>query len=99
MVKIKQQMPLAPKPPCEKDCPDRSAVCAVNCERWSAYVKARGEYYAEKLKISKSNDFVFSCVTLKDNNAKEFLLNNRKTVLMFFIAKRQSTCWLAQKNL
>ena len=55
MVKIKQQMPLAPKPPCEKDCPDRSSVCAVNCERWSAYVKARGEYYAEKLKISKSN--------------------------------------------
>lgn len=55
MVKIKQPMPLAPKPPCEKNCPERSAACAVNCERWAAYIKKRGEYYAEKLRVSKAN--------------------------------------------
>ena len=32
-----------------------------------------------KMKISKSKDFGFSNVVLKNNNTKEFLLNNRKT--------------------
>jgi hypothetical protein len=41
------------------------------------------------MKISKSKDFGFSCVALKGNNAKVFLLNNRKTVLIFFVDERK----------
>lgn len=55
MVKIEQPMPVAPKPPCAKDCPNRAAACAVNCKAWNEYVAKRAEYYAEKLRISKAN--------------------------------------------
>jgi len=50
------------------------------------------------MEISKSKDFGFSYVALKGNNAIEFLLNNRKTVPMSFVAECQHSCWLAQKT-
>jgi hypothetical protein len=36
------------------------------------------------MKISKSKDFGFSYVAPKGNNAKEFLLNNRKNFIGLF---------------
>lgn len=34
-----------PKPPCGKDCPDRSPGCAVTCQRWLDYVAERNANY------------------------------------------------------
>lgn len=42
----------AAKQPCAKDCPQRAAGCAVSCERWSEYVKAREKQYADRADIS-----------------------------------------------
>jgi hypothetical protein len=50
------------------------------------------------MKISKSKDFGFSYVALKVNNAKEFLLHNRKTVLIFFVDEHKLTHLLSTKN-
>lgn len=35
--------------PCDRNCPDRAAVCAVSCPRWAAYVKSRDEEYKRRL--------------------------------------------------
>jgi hypothetical protein len=51
------------------------------------------------MKISKSKDFGFSYVALKGNNAKEFLLHNRKTVWLFFIAYTPAFMLASSKNL
>lgn len=35
--------------PCVKDCPDRKAGCAAECEKWKAYVAKRNEEYARNV--------------------------------------------------
>lgn len=35
--------------PCVKDCPDRRAGCAAECEKWKAYVAKRNEEYARNV--------------------------------------------------
>ena len=39
---------LGPKPPCGKDCPDRKAGCAINCEKWKAYLVERNANYEKR---------------------------------------------------
>lgn len=44
-----------PKQPCSKDCPDRKAGCAINCEKWSTYLKEREVFYEKRLIESETN--------------------------------------------
>ena len=39
-----------PEQPCVRGCPDRKAGCAVTCEKWAAYLKARNEIYEKRTK-------------------------------------------------
>ena len=44
-----------PKPPCGKNCPDRKAGCACNCEKWAAYLAERNAEYERRAKVSENN--------------------------------------------
>lgn len=48
---------LGPKPPCGKagECTDRKPGCAINCEKWAAYVAERNANYAKRLKDGENN--------------------------------------------
>lgn len=43
------------KQPCVKDCPGRKAGCAVDCEKWAAYLEKRAELYEKRLRGVDSN--------------------------------------------
>jgi hypothetical protein len=38
-----------PTPPCGRKCPDRTAGCAVSCEKWKVYVAERNANYAKRM--------------------------------------------------
>lgn len=44
-----------PKPPCGRDCPDRKAGCAIDCEKWAAYVVERNKVYAARIAENDKN--------------------------------------------
>ena len=48
---------LGPKPPCGKNCPDRKTGCAVNCEKWKAYLAERNANYEKRLEDAENNTF------------------------------------------
>lgn len=37
-----------PKPPCTKDCGERTIGCAVTCERWKKYIAERNQFYKKR---------------------------------------------------
>ena len=43
------------KPPCGKNCPDRKTGCAVNCEKWKAYLAERNANYEKRRKEAENN--------------------------------------------
>ena len=50
-----------PNPPCGRNCPDRSAGCAVVCERWLAYVEDRNRNYKARLKKKEDKGLTAAC--------------------------------------
>lgn len=44
-----------PKPPCVKDCPGRKAGCAIDCEKWAAYVVERDKTYKKRVEDMDRN--------------------------------------------
>lgn len=39
---------LGPKQPCSKDCAGRKPGCAINCEKWAAYLVEREKFYKKR---------------------------------------------------
>lgn len=48
------------KQPCARDCPDRSADCAVTCEKWKKYVVERNAEYKERQKQRELDEVAFA---------------------------------------
>lgn len=60
-MKLKAEMP---KPPCAKDCPGRGPACAVECEKWKAYVEERNRGYEQRrILLETSRPTVSACKT------------------------------------
>ena len=38
------------RPPCEKNCPERTAECRKTCERWKAYWEKKAEEYIFRIR-------------------------------------------------
>lgn len=52
--------------PCVKDCPDRKAGCAINCEKWAAYLKEREAMYEERRKQVRAGQYSRGRIERKD---------------------------------
>lgn len=44
-----------PKPPCGRECPNRKAGCAIDCEKWAAYVVERDKTYKKRVEDMDRN--------------------------------------------
>ena len=70
-----------PKPPCGKDCPDRSPGCAVTCEKWLAYVKERNENYKKRLKVktaTEPTDMGIKAAAKRSSRNSDFMKKRRR---------------------
>lgn len=68
-----------PTPPCGKKCPDRTAGCAVSCEKWRAYVAERNANYARRVKEFSSKGLTEASVRKLHNRlVQEEYMKKRK---------------------
>lgn len=57
--------------PCGKDCPDRTAGCAMMCASWQLYTSIRDNVYNKRREDAESQQFTRAESAYKDKSVKE----------------------------
>ena len=45
------------KPPCDRNCSDRTWDCKLTCPKWAEYEAKKQEEYAKRLEVSQCYDY------------------------------------------
>lgn len=53
---MKETPEFSPKHPCRQDCPERTAECKKNCEKWKAYEDKKRADYRRRVEQNDLND-------------------------------------------
>ena len=63
------------KPPCKKDCLQRSEICHGICEEWLEYEKARNQMYEER---KKEHDLVEFLAYMEKRRKKNIAIGKQR---------------------